>query len=86
VHPDVQDPKVQISPDTWIMEIQTYLKDNILSDDMTSADRITRLAKSCSQRSMEVSAGTMHLPTSWSVKPFGIGFSGIQLSRTPSSW
>jgi hypothetical protein len=27
------------------MEIQTYLKDNILSDDMTSADQITRLAK-----------------------------------------
>jgi hypothetical protein len=27
------------------MEIQTYLKDNILPDDMTSADKIARLAK-----------------------------------------
>jgi hypothetical protein len=27
------------------MEIWTYLKDNILPDDMASADRITRLAK-----------------------------------------
>jgi hypothetical protein len=27
------------------MEIRTYLKDNILPDDMTSADRIARLAK-----------------------------------------
>jgi hypothetical protein len=27
------------------MEIQTYLKDNILPDDMTSADQIARLAK-----------------------------------------
>jgi hypothetical protein len=27
------------------MEIRTYLKDNILPDDMTSADQIARLAK-----------------------------------------
>jgi hypothetical protein len=27
------------------MEIRTYLKDNILPDDMTFADRIARLAK-----------------------------------------
>jgi hypothetical protein len=45
VHPDAQDPEAQAGPDTWIMEIRTYLKDNILPDNMTSADRITRLAK-----------------------------------------
>jgi hypothetical protein len=45
VHPGVQDPEAQASPDTWITEIQTYLKDNILPDDMTSVDRIARLAK-----------------------------------------
>jgi hypothetical protein len=45
VHPDAQDPEAQAGPDTWITEIQTYLKDNILPDDMTSADRIARLAK-----------------------------------------
>jgi hypothetical protein len=45
VHLSAQDLKAQASPDTWITEIQTYLKDNILSDDMTSADRIARLAK-----------------------------------------
>jgi hypothetical protein len=45
VHLDAQDLKAQASPDTWITEIQTYLKDNIPSDDMTSADRIARLAK-----------------------------------------
>jgi ribonuclease HI len=37
VHPDAQD--------TWIVEICTYLKDNILPDDMASADQITHLAK-----------------------------------------
>jgi hypothetical protein len=45
VHPNVQDAEAQASPDTWIMEIWTYLKDNILPDDMTSADQITRLAE-----------------------------------------
>jgi hypothetical protein len=45
VHPGMQDPEAQASPDTWITEIQTYLKYNILPDDMTSADRIARLAK-----------------------------------------
>jgi hypothetical protein len=45
VHLSVQDPEVQVSLDTWIMEIQTYLKDNILPDDMASTDRIARLAK-----------------------------------------
>jgi hypothetical protein len=44
MHPDEQDPEAQASPDTWIVEIQTYLKDNILHDDMTFADRIARLA------------------------------------------
>jgi hypothetical protein len=45
MHPDAQDPEAQAGPDIYITEIQTYLKDNILSDDMTSADRITHLAK-----------------------------------------
>jgi hypothetical protein len=45
MHPDAQDPEAQTSPDTWITEIQTYLKDNILPDDMTSADRIAHLTK-----------------------------------------
>jgi hypothetical protein len=45
VYPDAQDPEAQAGPDTWITEIRTYLKDNILPDDMASADQITRLAK-----------------------------------------
>jgi hypothetical protein len=45
MHPSAQDPEVQTDPDTWIMEIQTYLKDNIIPDDMAFADRITCLAK-----------------------------------------
>jgi hypothetical protein len=45
VHPDAQDPEAQAGPDTWITEIQTYLKDNILPDDMASVDRIARLAR-----------------------------------------
>jgi hypothetical protein len=45
VHPSAQDPEAQAGPDIWITEIQTYLKDNILPDDMTSADWIARLAK-----------------------------------------
>jgi hypothetical protein len=45
MHPDAQDPEAQAGPDTWIMEIWTYLKDNILPDDMASADWIVRLAK-----------------------------------------
>jgi hypothetical protein len=34
-----------VGPDTWITEIQTNLKDNILPNDSASADRIARLAK-----------------------------------------
>jgi hypothetical protein len=45
VYPGAQDPEAQAGPDTWITEIQTYLKDNILPDDMASTDRIARLAK-----------------------------------------
>jgi ribonuclease HI len=45
VHPSTQDPEAQAGLDTWITEIRTYLKDNILPDDMTFADRIARLAK-----------------------------------------
>jgi hypothetical protein len=45
VHPSVQDPEAQAGLDTWITEIRAYLKDNILPDDMASADRIAHLAK-----------------------------------------
>jgi hypothetical protein len=45
VHPGAQDPEAQVGLDIWIKEIQTYLKDNILSDDSASVDRIARLAK-----------------------------------------
>jgi hypothetical protein len=45
MHPNVQVPKAQASPDAWITEIQTYLKDNILTDDSASTDRIVRLVK-----------------------------------------
>jgi hypothetical protein len=45
MHPSGQDPEAQVGPDTWITEIQTYLKDNILPDDSAFADRITRLDK-----------------------------------------
>jgi hypothetical protein len=45
VHPDAQGPEAQVGPDTWITEIRTYLKDNILPDDSASTDRIAHLAK-----------------------------------------
>jgi hypothetical protein len=45
MHPEVQDLEAHIGPDTWITEIRTYLKDNIILDDSAYADRITRLAK-----------------------------------------
>jgi hypothetical protein len=45
VHLGAEDPKAQVSPNAWIIDIQTYLKDNILPDDSASTDRITRLAK-----------------------------------------
>jgi hypothetical protein len=45
MHPGAQDSEAQAGPDTWITEIRTYLKDNILPDDMASADRIAHLAK-----------------------------------------
>jgi hypothetical protein len=45
VHPGAQDPETQAGPDSWITKIQTYLKDNILPDDMASADRIAHLTK-----------------------------------------
>jgi hypothetical protein len=45
VHPSAQDPEAQAGPDTWITDIRTYLKDNILPDDMSSANQIAHLAK-----------------------------------------
>jgi hypothetical protein len=45
MHPDAQDPEDQVGLDTWITEIRTYLKDNILPDDSASTDRIAHLAK-----------------------------------------
>jgi hypothetical protein len=45
VHPDVQDSEAQVGPDIWIMEIRTYMKDNILPDDHASTKWIVRVAK-----------------------------------------
>jgi hypothetical protein len=45
MHPNAQDTEAHASPNTWIMVIQTCLKDNIIPHDMASADRIVRLAK-----------------------------------------
>jgi hypothetical protein len=45
VHPGAQDPEAQVGPDAWIIEIQAYLNDNILSNDSASADWIAHLAK-----------------------------------------
>jgi hypothetical protein len=45
VHPDVQDPDARVGPDTWIMEIRGYLKDNTLRDEHASVERIVRMAK-----------------------------------------
>jgi hypothetical protein len=45
VHPGALDPEAQVSPDTWITETRTYLKDNILPNDSASAERIARFAK-----------------------------------------
>jgi hypothetical protein len=45
VHPRVQDLEARASPDIWIMEIQTYLKDNILPDGGASVDRIAGLIR-----------------------------------------
>jgi hypothetical protein len=45
VPPGVEDPEAQAGPNTWITEIWTYVKDNILPDNMTSADQIAPLAK-----------------------------------------
>jgi hypothetical protein len=41
----VQDPEAEDGPDTWIMEIQAYLKDNILLDEHVSTDWIISVAK-----------------------------------------
>jgi hypothetical protein len=45
MHLGAQNTEAQVSPDTWIMEIQTYLKDNIILDDMAFVAQIARLAK-----------------------------------------
>jgi hypothetical protein len=45
VHPYAQDPDVQFSPNSWITEIQDYLKDNILLDEHASTERIIHVAK-----------------------------------------
>jgi hypothetical protein len=44
VPPSAQDPEAQAGPDTWITEFRTYLRDNILPNDMAFADQ-TRLSK-----------------------------------------
>jgi hypothetical protein len=45
MHPGAQDPEAQVGPDTWITEIQTYLKDNILPDEHVFAKWMVRVAK-----------------------------------------
>jgi hypothetical protein len=45
VPPGVEDPEAQAGPNTCTTEIWTYVKDNILPDNMTSADQIAPLAK-----------------------------------------
>jgi hypothetical protein len=45
MHCNTQDPEAQVGPDIWITEIHTYLKDNILSDDHASTERIVHVAK-----------------------------------------
>jgi hypothetical protein len=45
VQPGAQDLEAQVSPNAWITEIWTKLKDNILPDDNASANRIARLVK-----------------------------------------
>jgi hypothetical protein len=45
VNHGVQDPDAQAGPDAWIMEIQDYLKNNILPNEHISAGWIVRVAK-----------------------------------------
>jgi hypothetical protein len=45
MQPGVQDPEAQVGLDTWIMQIQTYLKDNILPSKLASTNRIVHVAK-----------------------------------------
>jgi hypothetical protein len=45
MHPSAQDLEAQVGLDTWITEIRTYLKDNILPNDSAPIDWISRLAK-----------------------------------------
>jgi hypothetical protein len=45
MHPGAEDLEAQDGPDTWITEIQTYLKDNIFPDDHASVEQIIRVAK-----------------------------------------
>jgi hypothetical protein len=114
VHPGAQDPEARVSPDTLIMEIWTYLKDNILPDDHASTDRIVRVAKRYTlvegdlyrrgansilmrcitqeegcELLVEVHRGVCGNRSSSRTlvgRPSGMAFTGLQLSRTPSSW
>jgi hypothetical protein len=45
MHPNAQDSEAQVGPNTWIMKIRTYLKDNILLDDHASTEQIVHVAK-----------------------------------------
>jgi hypothetical protein len=45
VHSSVQDLEAQVGPDTWITEMETYLRNKILADDSSSVDQISHLAK-----------------------------------------
>jgi ribonuclease HI len=44
---DLREPRPvsQEGPDTWISKVRDYLKDNFLSEDQASAERIVRMAK-----------------------------------------
>jgi hypothetical protein len=45
MNPGAQDLDPQASPDAWITEIQDYLKDNILPDELVSAEHIIHVVK-----------------------------------------
>jgi hypothetical protein len=45
MNPSAQDPDAQASSNAWIMDIQDYLKDNILPNEHVSIEQIDSVAK-----------------------------------------
>jgi hypothetical protein len=88
VNPSAQDPDAQADPDAWIMEIQDYLKGNILPDEYVSNDVLMQCI-TCEdgwELLVEIHGSECGNHASSHTLVFGMASTILQPFMMPSSW